>query len=86
MIALNSRRRKLLCVDACKDIPDAALRAGGVRQALLVARAALGIGPQREQIDLELIRQTVEHLTGDAADRFEQLADREIKSAKPSRQ
>jgi hypothetical protein len=63
VIALNSRRRKLLCVEACRGIPDAALRAGGLQQALMVAQAALGLAPMQEQIDIDLIRATIAHLS-----------------------
>jgi hypothetical protein len=69
VIALNSRRRKLLCVEACRGIPDAALRAGGLQQALMVAQAALGLAPMQEQIDLDLIRATVEHLNLSSCER-----------------
>ena len=62
MIALNSRRRKRLCVEACRGIPDAAPHAGGLQQALMVAQAALGLAPMQEQIDLDLIRATIAHL------------------------
>ena len=62
MSALNSRKRKQLCVEACRGIPDAALKSGGLQQALRVARAALGLAPMQDQVDLELIRRTVEHL------------------------
>jgi hypothetical protein len=60
--ALKSRRRKQLCVEACRGIPDSALRAGGLHQALQVARAALGLAPMLEQVDIGLIRLTVENL------------------------
>jgi hypothetical protein len=58
--ALRSRQRTRLCVEACRGIPDAALRAGGLQLALWVARAAIGLGPSLEHIDIELLRRTVE--------------------------
>jgi hypothetical protein len=47
-------------MQACRGIPDQALEAGGLQLALRVARAALGLAPSLEQIDLDLLRSTVE--------------------------
>lgn len=54
--------RAELCVQACEGISDEALRAGGLRLALRVAKAALGLATQAEFIDLDLVTRTVEDL------------------------
>ena len=65
MSALRSRHRATLCVRACRGIPDLALEAGGLELALRVARAALGLAPSLEHLDLELLRRTVESAEAD---------------------
>ena len=62
MTASARSRRAALCEHACRGIPDAALKAGGLQQALIIARAALGLAPTVGDVDLDLIRRTVEHL------------------------
>jgi len=60
MSAVNSRRRTTACVRACRGIPTEALQAGGLEQALRIARAALGLAPSLEHVDLDLLNKVFE--------------------------